>query len=212
MSARPVLSRWFSGWPQQAALAVAALFACAGAAQAQALIGTVNANIGAGVANGAVGVVAVNEAEGLNNAQANQLTVTNGGTVAVNGTSIEQDAGARARLANASASIGDGAFANVSGAVMVNQAAGIGNSQSNSARIGTGVIGVETVSDGDLSAAAATNGGPGRSPETRGIREASISSTAFRNATGLVQVNQTVGAGNATANSFVLRPPAGTLF
>jgi hypothetical protein len=74
------------------------------------------------------------------------------------------------------------------------------------------VIGVETVSDGDLSAAAATNGGPGRSAEASGIREASIGSTAFRNATGLVQVNQTVGAGNATANSFVLRPPAGTLF
>ena len=208
MSAQRILSRR----PLQAALAAAALFACAGAAQAQALVGTVNANIGAGVANGALGVVAVNEAEGLNNAQANQLSVTNGGTVALNGTSIEQNASARARLANASASIGDGAFANASGAVMVNQAAGIGNTQSNSARIGAGVIGVETVSDGDLSAAAATNGGPGRSPETRGIREASISSTAFRNATGLVQVNQTVGAGNATANSFVLRPPAGTLF
>jgi hypothetical protein len=27
-----------------------------------------------------------------------------------------------------------------------------------------------------------------------------------------VQINQTAGAGNATANSFVLRPPAGTFF
>ncbi|RQH10116.1 hypothetical protein D1Y85_00560 [Paraburkholderia dinghuensis] len=187
---------------------------CAGTAQAQAVTGAI-ADIGAGVANGTVGVVAVNEAAGLNNAQANQLTVTSGGSGMVNGTSSEQNAGARARLTNASAasaSIGEGAFANASGAVMVNQAAGIGNTQSNSARIGTAVVGVETVSDGDLSAAAATNGGPGRTPEARGIREASIGSAAFRNATGLVQVNQTVGAGNATANSFVLRPPAGTLF
>src|SRR5574337_958983 len=67
-------------------------------------------------------------------------------------------------------------------------------------------IGVDVASDAELSAAAATNGGPGRSDETHGIREARIGSTAFRNATGLVQVNQTVGAGNATANSFVLRP------
>jgi len=200
-----------SRWTRQAALAAIALFVCAGAAHAQT-VGGARADIGAGAANGTVGVVAVNEAAGLNNAQANQLALTSGGTAAVNGTASEQVALARAHLANASASIGDGAFANASGAVMVNQAAGIGNTQSNSARIGTAVIGVETVSDGDLSAAAATNGGPGRSPGARGIREASISSTAFRNATGLVQVNQTVGAGNATANSFVLRPPAGTLF
>jgi hypothetical protein len=211
MSREMSTSRLLSCWLKQAALATAALFACAGTVQAQAVVGA-NADIGAGVANGTVGVVTVNEAAGLNNAQANQLTITSGGTGAINGTISVQSASARARLANASASIGEGAFANASGAVMVNQAAGIGNTQSNSAQIGTGVIGVETVSDGDLSAAAATNGGPGRSPETRGIREASISSTAFRNATGLVQVNQTVGAGNATANSFVLRPPAGTLF
>ncbi|WP_233863851.1 hypothetical protein [Paraburkholderia adhaesiva] len=207
MNASPLLSCWL----QRVVLATAALVVCAGTAQAQAVVGA-NAEIGAGVANGTLGVVAVNEAAGLNNAQANQLTVTSGGSGMVNGTSSEQSASARAHLTNASASIGEGAFANASGVVMVNQAAGIGNSQSNSARIGTAVIGVETVSDGDLSAAAATNGGPGRSPEARGIREASIGSAAFRNATGLVQVNQTVGAGNATANSFVLRPPAGTLF
>ncbi|WP_028226841.1 hypothetical protein [Paraburkholderia ferrariae] len=205
MSARPLLSRW----PLAAAVVFAAF--AAGTAHAQAVVGAV-ADIGAGAANSTVGAVTVNEAAGLNNAQANQLTITSGAPLMVNGTSSAQAAGAKARLPYASASIGAGAFANASGAVMVNQTAGVGNTQSNSARIGAGVIGVETVSDGDLSAAAATNGGPGRSAQASGIREASIGSTAFRNATGLVQVNQTVGAGNATANSFVLRPPAGTLF
>ncbi len=201
--------------PRQATLALAACLVCAGAAQVQAQAQTVNnvsADIGAGAANGTLGAVAVNEAAGLNNAQANQLTVTSGSPVMVNSIGGEQYASARARLGNAIASIGEGAFASASGAVMVNQAAGMGNTQSNSARIGTGAIGVDVASDAELSAAAATNGGPGRSDETHGIREARIGSTAFRNATGLVQVNQTVGAGNATANSFVLRPPAGTLF
>jgi hypothetical protein len=188
-----------------------ALLACAAAAQAQAVV-TANAVIAPDAATGTLGAVTVNEVAGLNNAQSNQMTITSGSPVMVNGTSSEQSASARARVPVATASIGQGAFANASGAVLVNQAAGAGNTQSNSARIGTAVIGVETVSDGDLSAAAATNGGPGRSAEASGIREASIGSTAFRNATGLVQVNQTVGAGNATANSFVLRPPAGTLF
>jgi len=207
MTARALLSHW----PLQVALAAAALFGGAGVAHAQAIVGA-SADIGAGAANGTVGAVTVNEAAGLNNAQSNQLTITNGANAMLNGTISVQVASARARVPYATASIGDGAFANASGAVMVNQAAGAGNPQSNSARIGTAAVGVETVSDGDLSAAAATNEGPGRSAQASGIRDASIASTAFRNATGLVQVNQTVGAGNATANSFVLRPPAGTLF
>jgi hypothetical protein len=203
--------RLFSHGPLQAALAAAALVAGMGVAQAQAVVGA-SADIGAGAGSGTVGAVTVNEVAGLNNAQSNQLTITSGANVMINGTSSLQGASARARVPYATASIGDGAFANASGAIMVNQAAGAGNTQSNSARIGTAAIGVETVSDGDLSAAAATNEGPGRSAQASGIRDASIASTAFRNATGLVQVNQTVGAGNATANSFVLRPPAGTLF
>jgi len=63
-----------------------------------------------------------------------------------------------------------------------------------------------------LSATAANNGGQSRAVAVQGVREAGISGDAFRNVNGIVQINQTAGAGNATANSFVLRPPAGTLF
>ncbi|MEX3909023.1 hypothetical protein AB4Y33_37240, partial [Paraburkholderia sp. BR14319] len=115
-------------------------------------------------------------------------------------------------LKGASATIGAGAFANANGAMMVNQSAGVGNVQRNTALISSGAIGVVAVSDGELSAAAAQNGGQGQMAQAGGIREVRIDNAAFRNATGLVQVNQTAGAGNATANSFVLRPPAGTLF
>lgn len=95
---------------------------------------------------------------------------------------------------------------------MVNQSAGAGNLQRNSVLLGTAAPGVETVSDGVLSATAANNGGQSRAVAPRGVRETSISSDAFKNVNGIVQINQTAGAGNATANSFVLRPPAGTLF
>jgi len=199
---------------RRATLLAAAMLVCASGARAEAIVGA-DADIGANAANGTLGAVTVNEAAGLDNAQSNQLTITSGVSgmgAALNGTSSEQSASVKARVANASASIGQGAFANASGAVLVNQTAGVGNTQSNSAQIGTGFIGVQTVSDIDLSRAAAANGGRGQSGGSGGIREASISSTAFRNATGLVQLNQTAGAGNATANSFVLRPPAGTLF
>jgi hypothetical protein len=39
-----------------------------------------------------------------------------------------------------------------------------------------------------------------------------IGNDVLKNASGIAQINQTAGAGNATANSFVLRPPAGTFF
>ncbi|WP_433703870.1 hypothetical protein [Paraburkholderia sacchari] len=189
----------------------ASLAALATTAQAQVAVGA-TAVIAPNAATSTTGALTVNEAAGIDNAQANQLTITSGGSVA-NVNLDEQGATVRARLGNATALIGAGAFSNTSGAMMVNQSAGVGNIQRNSAQISTGVLGVAMVSDGELSSASATNGGmANQAGETRGIREVRIDGAAFRNATGLVQVNQTAGAGNATANSFVLRPPAGTLF
>jgi len=194
----------------RAMLAALASFALCGAARAQAIVGA-NANIAPNAATGVTGSVAVNETAGLDNVQANQMTLATGGAPGNVNTNTQSAHGA-AVVTTARAGIGANAFSNASGAVMLNQSAGAGNIQSNSAQIGTAAIGVEAVTDAVLSAAAATNGGHGHSSEARGIREASIGSAAFANATGLVQVNQAAGAGNVTANSFVLRPPAGTLF
>jgi hypothetical protein len=170
-----------------------------------------DASIATGAAVGATGAITVNQTAGLNNAQTNQLTITNGDAVANDNASV-QSAAARARVPSARASIEGSAFSNSSGAVMVNQSAGAGNLQRNSVLLGTAAPGVETVSDGVLSATAANNGGQSRAVAVQGVREAGISGDAFRNVNGIVQINQTAGAGNATANSFVLRPPAGTLF
>jgi hypothetical protein len=179
-------------------------------AQALPSVGA-TATIGSGVANGATGALTVNETAGLSNAQANQITITTGGVVGNDNASMQSSTGA-ARVTNASASIQGSAFSNTSGAVLVNQSAGAGNLQRNSTQIGTAAVGVETVSDGELSATAAKNGGLGQSIGVNSVREANISNEAFKNVSGIVQINQAAGAGNATANSFVLRPPAGTLF
>jgi hypothetical protein len=192
---------------------MALALAAAQPAFAQRITGEVSgdASIATGAAVSVTGAITVNQAAGLNNAQINQLTITNG-DAAANDNASAQSATARARVPSARASIEGNAFSNSSGAVMVNQSAGVANLQRNSVQLGTAAPGVETVSDGVLSATAANNGGQGRAVAVQGVREASISGDAFRNVTGIVQINQTAGAGNATANSFVLRPPAGTLF
>ncbi|TAL95684.1 MAG: hypothetical protein EPN73_12255 [Paraburkholderia sp.] len=172
---------------------------------------TADATIANGAATSVHGAIAVNETAGLDNVQANQLTIATGGAVA-NGNFSAQNSTVAAKVRAARASIEGNAFSSTSGAVMLNQSAGAGNLQQNSVQLGTAALGVETVPDGVLSATAAKNGGSGQSIGVQGVREASISNEAFKNVSGIVQINQTAGAGNATANSFVLRPPAGTLF
>ncbi|NML29505.1 hypothetical protein HHL14_01440 [Paraburkholderia sp. G-4-1-8] len=181
-------------------------------AQAQSIpVVGATATIGNGAGAGVTGAFTVNETAGVDNAQANQITVTSGGLVG-NANASVQSASVAAKVPRAQASIEANAFSNTSGAVLVNQSAGAGNLQRNSTLLGTAALGVETVSDGELSATAPKNGSLGPSSTAHGMREANISNQAFRNANGIVQVNQAAGAGNATANSFVLRPPAGTFF
>lgn len=160
---------------------------------------------------GAKGVVTVNEAAGLNNAQSNQAAIL----LAPNGiadTGVAQSAQASARVPSAQASIESGALSNVSGVVMLNQAAGAANLQRNSVVLGAAATGVESVADSVLSAAAPQQGRVDVSAMAQGERAVRIGNDVLKNASGIAQINQTAGAGNATANSFVLRPPAGTFF
>ncbi|CAN0619434.1 conserved exported protein of unknown function [Burkholderia multivorans] len=169
------------------------------------------ATIATGAATGATGAIAINEAAGLDNVQANQLALG----MAAAGTGYiasTQAATTSARIGDTTARIEGSAFSNVSGALMVNQSAGAGNLQRNSTVVGTLGAGVWAVSDTELSETAPGHGGLGVPVGGRDMPEASISGDAFKHISGIVQVNQTSGAGNATANSFVLRPPAGTLF
>ena len=198
--------------------AAASLVACFAALAAPAYawsqtvpVVTGDATIAAGALAGAKGVVGVNEAAGVNNAQSNQAAIVTAPSGAVD-TSVAQSASARARIPSAQASIADGALSNVSGVAMVNQAAGAANLQRNSVVIGAAAMGVESVSDSELSAASPKQGRVDVSAMAQGERAVRIGNDVLKNASGIAQINQTAGAGNATANSFVLRPPAGTFF
>jgi len=188
------------------ALSAGAFSVCQPAA-AQATVSG-NAVISSGALNGSSGALTVNEAAGLNNAQSNQLLITNGLGYSAN----TQSASAAARVPSAHASIEGTAFSNISGALMVNQSAGAANAQSNSVVLSAMPMNVAIASDNDLSAVVPQERSLGKPMQARDTREAIISNQAFKNVNGIAQVNQTAGAGNATANSFVLRPPAGTFF
>ncbi|WP_232490421.1 hypothetical protein [Burkholderia ubonensis] len=168
------------------------------------------ATIATGAATGATGAIAINETAGLDNAQGNQLALATGAP-GVGYVGVRQAASTSARVGDTASRIEGSAFSNISGALMVNQSAGVGNLQRNSTMLGTLGAEVRAVSDTELSETAPGHGGMGLPVGGRGMPEASISGDAFKHISGIVQVNQTSGAGNATANSFVLRPPAGTL-
>jgi len=190
---------------------IAQCFGAASAFAQAAPVVTGDATIGSGAFAGAKGAVAINEAAGLNNAQSNQAAIVLGPN-GVAATDVVQSASAHARVPSAQASIESGALSNVSGVTMVNQAAGAANLQRNSVVLGAAATGVESVSDSVLSAASPKQGRVDASAMAQGERAVRIGNDVLKNASGIAQINQTAGAGNATANSFVLRPPAGTFF
>lgn len=176
------------------------------------LLGT-NATIENGVAVGASGHVAVNETAGSNNVQNNAAVLATGGSVAVGNLLSSQQAVVTGTTGAANASIQGNAFSGATGLTQVNQSSGAGNLQHNAAVIVSGdVSGVASVSDTALSAAISKGGPAGHNNLNDQYRTASISPNAFQGASGVVQVNQSAGIGNVTANVFVLRPPAGTSF
>ncbi|KWC13740.1 hypothetical protein [Burkholderia ubonensis] len=189
---------------------IAARGACAQNVPAGPALVSGTATIATGAANGTTGAITINETAGLDNAQGNQLALATGAP-GVGYVGARQAASTSARVGDTASRIEGSAFSNISGALMVNQSAGAGNLQRNSTMLGTLGAEVRAVSDTELSETAPGHGGMGLPVGGRGMPEASISGDAFKHISGIVQVNQTSGAGNATANSFVLRPPAGTL-
>jgi hypothetical protein len=162
--------------------------------------------IGSNALAGIRGRAAVNEAAGDSNVQSNATALAVGGGMnsALVGTVQSTAANQAGAPGIATASIGPGAFSNANGLLSINQTSGIANAQSNTAALGMG-NGVEVVADSML-ATAVSNAGPagtGADSKTR-LGEVSISDTAFKGARGLVQVNQSAGSGNATANNFAL--------
>lgn len=171
--------------------------------------GTDSTRIDTGALAGVAGRAAVNVAAGSGNAQSNQAAIADGNAAV----QLRQQAGATVPAGGAVSQIGGGVFANGNGLLSANVASGNGNLQSNSAVLApVASVRIEAISDGLLAAESAGGSRPGSAGQASGPREAVIQPDAYRNATGLVQLNQTAGSGNISSNVFVLRPPAGTFF
>jgi len=160
------------------------------------------------VMTGASGAMAVNQAAGDMNQQVNAAAVAYNpqGAASVQTGILQGSRNIRGSLPDVAATRIDGrAFANTSGVLMVNQASGFANSQANSTAIAMGIKG-EVIADSVLAETFPDAAGlvkAGR--DQASIRDVSVSETAFQNAHGVVQLNQTAGSGNNSANNFALR-------
>jgi hypothetical protein len=153
------------------------------------------------------GRYAVNMAAGDSNAQVNAGALAinpDGGFVATRAISHQTVGSIHATAADLSiAFIGGQAFTNSVGAISVNQTSGVGNIQANGMAIALGLE-VEALSESLLSATASGLGLKGLGA-TSGVKAATISDTAFEGSRGLIQINQSAGSGNSTANNFAFQ-------
>ena len=165
--------------------------------------------IGGNVMMRASGAMGVNQAAGDMNQQANAAAVVynpQGQGVASSQTAILQGAGnIRGSLPDQARTRIDGqAFANTSGVLAVNQASGVANSQANSTTIAVGVN-AEGISDSVLAETLPNATGLVKTGNDKAsVRDVSVSETAFQNTHGVVQLNQTAGVCNNSANNFAL--------
>ncbi|MBX9401042.1 hypothetical protein K4L06_06930 [Lysobacter sp. BMK333-48F3] len=169
------------------------------------------ARIEAGAGQRLQGRAAVNQAAGSGQMQANLATIAhapNGLALADAQISQHGTAGA-APARDALARIEAGAFADARGLLSLNQSAGAGNAQANLFVVSAGAVvsGLDDDVLADVAGAASAPAGPAAA--SANLREASIAEGAFHGGHGVLQINQTAGADNASANAIVLRLPGG---
>lgn len=169
------------------------------------------------VAAGMRGAAAMNLAAGVGNAQANvrALGQATQATVVVHALqhvdTSRVDAGR-----DAQAVIAGGALADFHGVLGLNQAAGGANAQANVLAVGIGAgdlaLGIGQQVDNAALAATAANAGlaPATDAPAMPLREARIEPGAIGGASGVLQINQSAGVGNASANAIVLQLPGST--
>jgi len=156
------------------------------------------------------GRFAVNMTAGDSNVQANAAAValdTQGGTAIGLVSGVQVTDPRQAGLPDiATASIGGNAFAHSAGLISVNQSSGVGNAQANGAAF---AMGFEEVIAESVLSATTSNAVPAGAGTGKSHQAVSIADTAFDGAHGLVQVNQSAGSGNSTANNFALQVQLG---
>lgn len=146
------------------------------------------------------GILRVNQAAGNGIVQANVAAIVGRGD-RVRITVVQSASGTGS--ATGSVSVADFAFANASGLVQLNQSAGDRNAQGNAAVIRFGALPSE-LNDSALGAAVPlqhTSSAPG----APGGNVVSMTRNAFSRSAGIVQINQSAGTGNSTANTLLFQ-------
>lgn len=170
------------------------------------------ASIGDSSLKDVTGAALVNQSAGEGNIQFNGAIISfNATDAARTKASVVQLSGAYGdeSVLVAIARIGDEAFAGARGSVLVTQAAGISNLQVNLFAAAFGLNG-EIALEAELSQTHASRPLP-EDYQAEGGRFVQVSSGAFRDAAGIIQVNQVAGRENATFNRFALGIDAGSL-
>ncbi len=99
------------------------------------------------------------------------------------------------------------AFSNNRGWTAINQVSGVANSQANMMEIGIGEeYAIGTINDQILAQSFSDSSESGASETNlNSERSTIIDDTAMSGMSGVIQVNQTAGAGNVTSNTFVFQ-------
>jgi hypothetical protein len=189
------------------ALALTSLARCAIAQQVPAGVMPASLNVISDTAlSNATGHVSFNASAGQGNAQSNAaaLGFGSGSVIGVAGLASEYQGAVIANgvRRNEDVAIRGDAFRAVRGVLSVNQSSGSGNAQANLVLLGIGGV-VEITLDQlvQVSTPTVADSEPGA---RQTARRAEIADSAFIGARGIVQVNQSAGLGNRTANVFAL--------
>lgn len=171
---------------------------------------TINGRAGAGLQ----GVASVNVAAGAGNVQANVRAIALASGAAVASAHQHVVASPAETQRDARAVLTGSAFNSSDGVIGLNQAAGSANAQLNVLAVGADAMAAFGQQIDNLALAAirvdSDAGTDGAVVVPAPVREARIGGTAARSPTGILQLNQTAGAGNASANAIVLQLPGGT--
>ncbi|WP_339648340.1 adhesin [Halopseudomonas pelagia] len=153
------------------------------------------------------GVVMINQAAGTDQQQVNARALAIGDRAEIR-IKVEQTRDIIAEehlLLDASAQIRGDSFSQGNGVLGVNQSAGSGNQQINAFRIEFGSM-PESLDDGGLAQSVAPSSiNSGAEAPQSGRRVISIDDQAFADSRGVVQLNQSAGAGNRMVNSLGIR-------
>ena len=160
------------------------------------------------VARGARGATAINRAAGDSNLPANDAATVFGRGVAT--TDLRQYVGFQGSALGMRSDlhIGGEAFNNTRGWLAINQAGGKGNAQGNGMAIAVGEGGALTEQSLEqvVAAQGALTDSDGEPTDQRSI---TVAPSTFRDARGVIQLNQSAGEGNANSNRFSLRVTGG---